>query len=180
MAILPIYTLGDDVLRQEALDVKKLTPDLDKFVQNMFETMYQADGIGLAAPQVGKLINLVVVDVSQTKDGRGTQPMAFFNPQIVESSGSCSMEEGCLSIPNVNDFVERPEFITLKYYDEKFNERIESFGGLQSRCIQHEIDHLLGKLFVDHLSAFKKSFLKSKLRDIQRGKVEVDYILAEK
>lgn len=180
MAILPIYTFGDEILRKQATDLKSVSPDIDKLIVNMFETMYQADGIGLAAPQVGKSINLLVIDISQTREGKDIAPFVVINPEIIEESGSCSMEEGCLSVPNINDYVERPEYITLKYRDDKFNERIESFSGLQARVIQHEFDHLLGTLFVDHLSPFKRSFLKNKLKDIQRGKVDVEYVLAGK
>lgn len=180
MAILPIYTFGDDVLRKEAVDLNHVDSKLDRLISDMFETMYQADGIGLAAPQIGQSINLFLVDITQTREGQHTEPMVIINPQILEESGSCSMEEGCLSVPNINDFVERPEHITLKYRDAKFNERIESFSGLHARVIQHEFDHLLGTLFVDHLSPFKRSFLKNKLKDIQRGKVDVEYILAGK
>lgn len=178
--ILPIYTLGDAVLRQKAELVTGVDKNLDKLIKDMFETMYQADGIGLAAPQVGQSLDLLVVDISVTKEGRDTLPMVFINPEFIDKQGSCSMEEGCLSVPGINDFVERPEIITVRFRDEHFNERIETFDGMSARVIQHEYDHLQGTLFVDYLSAFRKTLLKNRIRDIQKGTVEVDYLLAEK
>lgn len=178
--ILPIYTMGDDVLRQEAVDLHERTPETDLLIKNMFETMYQADGIGLAAPQVGKSINLLVLDISMLEDGEGTDPMAIINPVFLDKQGSCSMEEGCLSVPGINDLVERPEIITLRYLDDQFRERTATFDGMMARVIQHEYDHLRGTLFVDYLSAFRKTLLKGKFRNIQKGNVDVDYVIAGK
>lgn len=180
MAILPIYTLGDEVLRQLAEDIETLDARLKQLIPDMFETMYQADGIGLAAPQIGESINLLVVDTSFTKDGQDTKPLAIINPQILSHEGHIVMEEGCLSIPYITETVDRPEIITLKFRDDLFRERTETFSGLTARVILHEYDHLLGKLFVDYLSPLKKTILKNKFRDIQRGTIETDYILAKK
>ncbi len=178
--ILPIYTLGDSVLRQKAEILSAKTPELDQLIKDMFETMYQADGIGLAAPQIGRSMDLIVLDISAMKEGRATSPMVLINPEFVDKQGACSMEEGCLSVPGINEFVDRPEIITLNYQDENFNTRTETFSGMMARVIQHEYDHLQGTLFVDYLSAFKKTLLKNRIRDIQRGTVDVDYLLAEK
>ncbi|MCS6988017.1 MAG: peptide deformylase [Chloroherpetonaceae bacterium] len=180
MAILPIYTYGDAVLKKVAKPIKKVDDKIQKLIDDMFETMAQANGIGLAAPQVGVSIRLMVVDVSCVKECKHIPPMVIINPQILETKGEVLMEEGCLSIPGVREEVWRPEIIKLKYRDRDFKERIEEFDGLVSRVIQHELDHLNGELFVEKLDSKTRRELKEELEAIKRGEAEAAYVLAEK
>ncbi|MDW8466031.1 MAG: peptide deformylase [Chloroherpetonaceae bacterium] len=152
MAILPIYTYGHEVLKKVAKPLKGVNEEIKTLIADMFETMYQAEGIGLAAPQVGKSIRLMVVNISMIEKYQHTKPMVIINPVILATEGEVEMEEGCLSMPGVREVVTRPEFITLKYRDENFVEHTERFGGLLSRVIQHEFDHLNGELFVEKLA----------------------------
>lgn len=175
--IYPIIMYGDPVLRQKAKDVEKGT-DLKPLIQDMFETMYSAQGIGLAAPQIGKSIRLFVVDGGVIEDDPDLVDFkkAFINPVILDELGSeWEYEEGCLSIPNIRENVTRKEKLRIKYYDEDWNTLEEEFTGLKARIIQHEYDHIEGKLFIDYLTPLKKRLLKSKLSDISKGKVETEY-----
>ena len=175
MSVLPIYIYGQPALRKKARPIKQIDDELVKLVDDMFETVRKANGVGLAANQVGSLRRVIVVDISETEEGESQPPIVLFNPEIVEDSGAWVMEEGCLSIPEIRDEVERPEHIRVKYMDRDFQERELSASGMLARVLQHEIDHLNGVLFIDHLGAVKKKFLKGRLNKIQRGEVEVTY-----
>ncbi len=180
MAILPIYTYGDEVLNKVAKPLKKVDEKIQTLIDDMFETMAQANGIGLAAPQVGVSIRLMVVDVSCVKEYKHVPPMVIINPQILEARDEVLMEEGCLSIPGVREEVWRPDVIKLKYRDRNFQEHLEEFDGLLSRVIQHELDHLNGELFVEKLDSKTRRNLKDELMAIKQGEVEANYVLAEK
>ncbi len=184
MAILPIVTFDDPVLREKATAVTENTPDVQQFIENMLETMYNADGIGLAAPQVGVSDRIFVIDADPVLDKEEEElygPMVFINPEIVELSGEkIMMDEGCLSLPELNDKVKRHEFVTIRFLDRNFEEQELQAGGWMSRVIQHENDHLDGILFIDHISMFRRRMHKSELDDIANGKVETRYPLAPK
>jgi peptide deformylase len=168
---------GDPVLRKKAKDIEKNT-DIHELVNDMFETMQAAHGIGLAAPQIGKSIRLFVVDATTIEDEPDLADFkkAFVNPVITESNGEpWPFEEGCLSIPNIRENIVRPEKVRIKYFDENWNAFEEEFGGMKARIIQHEYDHIEGKLFLDYLTPLKKRMLKGKLSDITKGEVETDY-----
>lgn len=177
--IYPIVVYGHPVLRKVARDIDENFEKLKEFVEDMFETMNDSDGIGLASPQVGKDIRLFVVDASpleedepELKDFR----KVFINPQIVERTGEKSnFNEGCLSIPNIREEVIREPDIRIQYYDENFKFYDEVYTGGASRIIQHEYDHLDGILFTDKVSPIKKRLLRGKLQAISRGKFEVSY-----
>ena len=175
--IYPIVIYGDPVLNKEAEDISPDYPELPKLIDDMFETMYAAHGVGLAAPQIGKSIRLFVVDGSpMDEENLKDFKKVFINPEILEESEEeWKFEEGCLSIPNLREKVERPEEITLRYQDENFVEHIEVFNGIKARIIQHEYDHIEGILFTEHLSAFKKSLIKGKLNAIAKGDFERHY-----
>ncbi|HEY3403029.1 MAG TPA: peptide deformylase [Ohtaekwangia sp.] len=175
--IYPIVMYGDPVLRQKAKDIEKGT-DLKQFIDDMFETMHGASGIGLAAPQIGKSIRLFIVDGSVLEDEPDMADFkkAFINPQILEEVGTpWEFEEGCLSIPNIREKVSRKEKLTIRYFDENWAEHQEEYDGMKARIIQHEYDHIEGKLFVDYLPALKKRLLKGKLADISKGNVDTEY-----
>lgn len=177
--ILPVYLYGQPVLREVAHDITKDYPDLKGLIANMFETMYNADGIGLAAPQIGLAIRLFIVDLEPLAEDNPIYAgfkKVFINPQIVERSGDMvKMDEGCLSIPGINEAVEREEKIKIEYLDENFVSHVEEYGAFFSRCIQHEYDHIEGKLFVDKISAIRKQLIKSKLTNMLKGKVNCRY-----
>lgn len=177
--ILPIVAYGDQVLKKKAVDIDEDYPELETLINNMFDTMYEANGVGLAAPQIGKSIRLFIVDASPFEDKEPDLKyfvQVFINPIIVEESGEeWSFNEGCLSIPTVREDVMRKPKVLLRYYDENFEYYEEEFEGLAARIIQHEYDHIEGKLFTDRLSSFKRTLLKGKLNDISKGNVEVDY-----
>jgi len=183
MAILPIVTYDDEVLRQEAEPVTKNSDELQQLIDDMFDTMYNADGVGLAAPQVGRLLRLFVANadvMADSEDEEATEekmgPVVMINPEIVEKSDDqVELEEGCLSIPGVNAAVTRPKEIKVRYLDREFNERELEIDGWFSRVVQHERDHLDGILFLDHLSVFKRKLLGSKLTEIAEGRRETDY-----
>ncbi len=180
MPILPIVTYNDPILRKETRPVEENSDELQKLIANMFQTMYNSNGVGLAAPQIGKSIQLFVMDtdeVTKEKDDEDdTGPMVFINPKIISRSGDkYKMEEGCLSIPEVRDEVSRPEVIKISYLDKNFEEQTQSFKGWQSRVIQHEYDHLNGVLFIDYLSAFRRRLHKSLLKKIDNGRLETEY-----
>ncbi|CAD5248046.1 MULTISPECIES: peptide deformylase [unclassified Imperialibacter] len=176
--IYPIVVYGDPVLRKRAADIEKGS-DVKQLVLDMFETMRSASGIGLAAPQIGMSIRLFVVDGSPLEEPEVSGfRKVFINAKIVERDGKpIVMEEGCLSIPGVRDDVQRPNSITVNYYDEHWKEYTETYEGMKARIIQHEYDHIEGVLFTDHLTAFKKRIIKNKLVNISRGKVSADYRL---
>ena len=184
--ILPIRAYGDPVLKKVAKDIEPGHPGLQQLIADMFETMYAANGVGLAAPQVGQSIRLFIVDASpfaEDEDGKPTEDAhlkdfkrVFINPYIVEEEGDeWAFEEGCLSIPNIREDVTRPPRIVLQYQDEKFKEHEEEFDGFAARVIQHEHDHLDGILFTDHLTPLRRTLLKGKLRDLSMGKTEATY-----
>lgn len=176
---LPIIAYGDSVLRKKGTEITKDYPELNNLIENMFETMYGAHGVGLAAPQVGLSIRLFVIDATSfaedepvLKDFKKT----FINAQILEESGNkWSFNEGCLSIPDIREDIDRKESLTISYYDENWNHYEETYKGLAARIIQHEYDHIEGKLFVDKLSPLRKAMLKNKLSSISKGIVNVDY-----
>ncbi len=183
--ILPIYTYGQDILRREAVDVDAPSADLDALVADMIETMDGAEGIGLAAPQVGRDVRLFVVDLTRMLDSEEEaalyppQPMVFINPEIVwESDDEVDFEEGCLSIPDLRENVRRPSAVRIAYRDRAFTPQEIEIDGLLARVIQHEYDHLEGVLFVDLISPFRRRMLGRRLREMARGKVEADYPLA--
>lgn len=180
--IYPIVLYGDPVLRKPTLEVEPGT-DLKELIQDMYETMKHAQGIGLAAPQIGKSLRLFVVDGTVLEDEPSMEDFrqAFINPVIVEELGqSWEYEEGCLSIPNIRESVSRKEKLRIRYYDEDWNQKEEDFYGLKARIIQHEYDHIEGKLFIDYLTPLKKRLLKSKLADISKGKVDTEYRIKHK
>jgi peptide deformylase len=179
--VLPITAYGHPVLKKVGEEIDANYKDLDLLINNMWETMYNAKGVGLAAPQIGLSIRLFIVDTEQI-DKEGSEPVgikkAFINPIIEEEWGELwSYEEGCLSIPNINGEVERHSNLRISYLDENFNEIKEEYSGMNARVIQHEYDHIEGKLFVEKLNALKKKLIARKLENIKRGKVEANYRL---
>ncbi len=184
--ILPITAYGDPVLRRVAKDIPKDYPELDVLINNMYDTMYNAYGVGLAAPQVGLSIRLFVIDTSPFAEDEDLSEeqraflsdlkKVFINPKIIEETGEeWSFNEGCLSIPDVREDVTRCERIKIEYFDAQFNKKVEEYDGLAARVIQHEYDHIEGILFTDKLSSLKKRLLKSKLGNISKGKIKIDY-----
>ncbi len=175
----PITVYGDPVLRKRAENIDKNAEGLKEIIDNMWETMYYADGAGLAAPQAGLPIRLFVVDASTGADEEPELKdfkKVFINAEIVELSGDTwIMNEGCLSLPEIREDVARPDKVRIKYFDENFVEHDEVFSGFAGRIIQHEYDHIEGKLFIDYLSPLKKRLLKSKLNSIARGLVQPHY-----
>lgn len=184
MAILPIVTYDDPVLRQPADPVTPETPDLQQLIDDMFETMYEASGVGLAAPQIGRSLRLFVVDADAITGEEGEEeqgPGVFINPEIepVEKDYWVA-EEGCLSIPEVRENVTRPDEIRIRYYDRDFIPREEVHHGWNARVLQHEYDHLNGILFIDYLGAFRKRLIRNKLNEINAGYVQTEYPLRTK
>lgn len=175
--ILPIVAYGDPVLKRETEDIEADYPGLSQLISDMWETMYNADGLGLAAPQIGKSIRLFIVDTLQLKDGEPNGiKKVFINATLLGEEGKpWNFEEGCLSIPGVREEVLRKPVIELEYLDEHFEYHRETFKGLNARVIQHEYDHVEGILFTDHLKALKKRLIKRKLINISKGDVEVKY-----
>ncbi|SDW00072.1 peptide deformylase [Aequorivita viscosa] len=184
--VLPIVAYGDPVLRKETEAITKDFPKLDELIENMFETMYAARGIGLAAPQIGMAVRLFIVDATIFEDDEdlteeeqkfaSTFKKVFINPEIIEESGDeWAFNEGCLSIPDVREDVFRQPEITIVYEDENFKKHKETLSGIVARIVQHEYDHIEGVLFTDKLSPLKKRLIKSKLTNISKGKIDVDY-----
>ncbi len=177
--ILPIYTYGNAVLRKKTEQIKSDYPDLNTLISNMFDTMYHADGIGLAAPQIGLAIRLLVIDLSPLQEDNpelGKFKVAIINPEMLEKSEEEEAgEEGCLSIPGVHETVMRAEKIKIKYLDADFKEHIEEFEGFIARVIQHEYDHLEGHLFTDRVTPIRRQLLKSRLTNIVKGKTSCNY-----
>lgn len=178
--ILPVYLLGHPVLREETEDITPDYPELKTLIDNMWETMYNSDGVGLAAPQIGKSISLIVIDGSpladefpECKDFK----LVLINPEleVIEDEEPVSRPEGCLSIPGVNENVKRHEHVKLTWFDENFQPHEQEFRGFASRIIQHEFDHLLGEVFTDHISGIRKQMIRAKLQNIAKGKVRCGY-----
>ena len=183
--ILPIVAYGTPVLKKKGKDITPEYPAFEQLLENMWETMYEANGVGLAAPQVGIAIRLFIVDASpfadddeltekEQKQLTGFKKV-FINPQIEESGEEWAFNEGCLSIPDVREDVYRQEEIQIRYWDENFKEHTEQYSGLAARVIQHEYDHIEGVLFTDKLSPLKKRLIKGKLNNIAKGNIDVDY-----
>ena len=191
--ILPIVAYGDPVLRKVGVEISKDYPGLDQLIQDMFETMRASSGVGIAAPQVGKAIRLFIVDTTPFVNGErnedeedeytpeereelGNLSKAFINATIIEEEGEIwAFNEGCLSIPKIREDVYRKPKIHIEYYDENFNLIKETYEGIAARVIQHEYDHIEGKLFTDRISPLRRRLLKGKLSDISKGKVSVTY-----
>jgi peptide deformylase len=175
--ILPIYAYGSPVLRKKCSDIELEYPNLKELLENMYETMYDSHGIGLAAPQIGLPIRIFIVDGSPIE---GIKPedfkQTFINPIILEEWGEeWKYEEGCLSIPTIHENVSRKPELRIKYLDENFKEHEKTFDGMVARIIQHEYDHIEGKLFVDKISPLKRNLIKGKLNNISLGRVEHSY-----
>ncbi len=178
--ILPIYIYGHPILRKVTKDINASYPNLKELIDNMYETMYNADGVGLAGPQVGLEDRIFVIDLSPLADEENPQykdlKKAFINARITNRSGEiASTEEGCLSIPGVHESVPRQDQIEIEYLDENLQPHSETYTGFTARVIQHEYDHIDGILFVDHISAIRKRLIKSKLTNMTKGKVSCHY-----
>ena len=185
--ILPIVAYGAPILRQVAQDISPDYPGLDKLLADMWETMYASNGVGLAAPQVNRSIRVFVMDseqifANQDEEDKGLYSddpgikRVFINPHIQELEGDeWAYNEGCLSIPKIREDVKRPEEVVMEYLDENFQPHSETFTGLTARIIQHEYDHLEGKLFIDYLKPLRRKMLQGKLNDISKGKIRMDY-----
>jgi len=177
---LSIFAFGQPVLRQKAVDIGPDYPGLAQLIEDMWETLYFADGVGLAAPQIGKAVRIFMVDTQQMEEkGREVgQPIkkVFINAQLLDQSGEAWVyEEGCLSIPDVRGEVSRPSKLRIRYLDEAFQEHEEEYTGITARVIQHEYDHIEGILFIEHLNPVKKTMIRTKLENIRKGRVKVDY-----
>lgn len=179
--IYPVVAYGDPVLKRKAEPVEPVSDELKALVDGMFETMYNAEGVGLAAPQIGKSIRLFIVDTEQLEDPKKESDFkgvkkAFFNAEILEETGEAwKYEEGCLSIPNIREDVARQPVIRMRYTDHEGAEHTETFDGINARVIQHEYDHIEGVLFTDRINPLKKRLLQRKLEKIAKGKVRVSY-----
>lgn len=181
MKILPIYTYGFDILRKKTRKIHKVDDWLIELIRSMFFTMHKAHGIGLAAPQVGLDIALTVIDVSKADEEKKIKhlPLTLINPVVKGTHGEILMEEGCLSIPYLRSEVTRPETVYVEYQDVDLNKQHIELKELVGRVTQHEIDHLNGILFTDHLDKEQKKKVKDELMKIKKGEIETDYMLAE-
>ncbi len=185
--VLPIYAYGQNVLKQKASVISPDYKNLKKLIEDLYETMYAAKGVGLAAPQIGKSIRLFVIDTSPFDNAEfekesgfevGSLKKTFINPIISNESGeNKTLEEGCLSIPNIREKIVRKSKINITYCDENFNTVSEEYSGIIARVIQHEYDHIEGILFTDKISSINKKIIKNKLQNIMVGKVDVDYFM---
>ena len=185
--ILPIVAYGHPVLRKRATDITADYPQLEKLIADMWETLYNSNGVGLAAPQINRDIRLFLVDTLQMFENMEADEKAdypddngiksvFINAKILKLDGDeWPYNEGCLSIPKIREDVYRNESVTINYLDENFQSHTQTFTGLSARVILHEYDHIEGKLFIDHISALKRKLMKGKLTDISKGKIRVDY-----
>ena len=184
--ILPIVAYGENILKTKAVNITSGYPGLKKLINDMWETMYNANGVGIAAPQIGKSIRLFVIDASPFSEDKEISDdeistlknfkKVFINPEIIDETGDeWNFMEGCLSIPNIREDIKRKEKITIKYYNESFEEIELDLEGLAARVVQHEYDHIEGVLFIDKLSSLKKKLLKGKLNDISKGKIKTEY-----
>lgn len=181
--ILPVYAYGQPVLKKVAEEIDKDYPELDELLSNMWETMYHASGVGVAAPQIGKSIRLFLVDTAQVMEADDDAEeegikQVFINAQVLEEDGEpWTYEEGCLSIPHIRGDVERNETVTIKYLDENFKEHTKTYDGITARVILHEYDHIEGVLFTEKLKPLKKRLIQKKLDAIKKGNVSIDYRL---
>ena len=184
--ILPILAFGNPVLKTKAIDISNDFINFNEFIENMWETMYNANGVGLAAPQVGISVRVFIVDTSAFADFESMNneefklvksfKKVFVNPVIIDETGNkWNFNEGCLSIPEVRADIKRSETILIKYFDEQFNEHEHSFEGIIARVVQHEYDHIEGILFTDKISPLKRKLLKNKLLNVSSGKIKTDY-----
>ena len=184
--ILPVVAYGATILRKVSEPIEADYPNLTGLIADMWETMYESNGVGLAAPQINKAIRLFVMDSAQIFDSKEPEEetyvdapgikKVFINPQITATGGAeWSYNEGCLSIPKIREDVTRPESVTLNYVDEQFKEHTETFHGITARIIMHEYDHIEGKLFIDYIKPLRRKLLQGKLNDISKGKMRVDY-----
>lgn len=181
--ILPVYAYGEPVLKKRADEITADHDGLESFIADMFETMYHAGGVGLAAPQVGHSIRIFVIDAEPFMEEEEEEThylkdfkKVFINPTIIKETGEdWAFREGCLSIPGIREDVYRPERLTLRYFDERFEERTEEFTDLAARIIQHEYDHLEGKLFVEKIHPLRRKLIRRKLDEITTGNVDVNY-----
>lgn len=179
--ILPIYAYGHPVLKKVAQPIGPEFPELDKILADMWETMYHADGVGLAAPQVGLAIRLFVIDSTLIKrdDPADSQPgfkKVFINAEMLEETGELrTYEEGCLSIPRIRGDVDRPPIVRMRFQNEHFETFEETFTGFNARVVQHEYDHIQGVLFTEKLKPLKKRLIQRKLDDIRAGNIQTDY-----
>jgi len=185
--ILPIVAYGAESLRKRSADIQPDYPQLGKFIEDMWETMYASSGVGLAAPQVNRNIRLFVMDSQQIFEHQEEEDKGmyadepgikqiFINAQIIALDGEeWPYNEGCLSIPKIREDIHRPQTVTIRFQDEHFKEHTATYTGITARIIQHEYDHIEGKLFIDYLKPLRKKMLKGKLTDISKGKVKVDY-----
>ncbi|MDR1865507.1 MAG: peptide deformylase, partial [Bacteroidales bacterium] len=180
--ILPVYVYGWPLLRKKSEEITPAYPGLQQLVADMFETMYQADGVGLAAPQVGLSIRLIVIDGSpMASDDKPDDPLHAFkkvliNPVITDRGGTeWTTDEGCLSFPKIRESVKRPEWIQISYADEHFQPHSERYDGIRARIIQHEYDHIEGSLFIDKISPLRRKLIAGKLAAITKGKVACEY-----
>jgi peptide deformylase len=179
--VLPVYVYGMSVLRKVSPEIPRDFEGLDQLIEDLFETMRASDGIGLAAPQVGKSLRIFVVDTSPIAEDKGEPALkdfkkAFINPYIIEEWGDpWSIEEGCLSLPNIREEVIRPDHVRIEYYDQDWNLHEEEYDGMRARVIQHEYDHLDGKLFVDKINPIRRKLIAPRLTAISRGKADCDY-----
>ena len=176
---LPVYLYGHPVLRNISQPVMADYPELKTLIANMYETMYASEGVGLAAPQIGRHDRIVVIDadpVAETFPECAGRKLTLINPEIEILDGdTCSRAEGCLSLPGLSENVSRVEHIRLKWVDEDFNEHEEEISGFLARIVQHECDHLDGKLYIDHISLIRKQLIRGKLHNIVEGKTRCDY-----
>lgn len=177
--IYPIIVYGDPVLKKQGKNIKEGEIDVKKLAEDMYETMENANGVGLAAPQIGKSIRMFVIDASAM--GEDNEELLdfkqiFINPEIIEETGEeWEFEEGCLSIPEIREVIYRQEQLTIRYLDENWEEHEETYDDMKARIIQHEYDHIEGILFTDHISPIRKRLLKGKLKNISKGKVDIKY-----
>ena len=176
---LPIYVYGNSVLKKVAKPIDKDYPDLEKLIENMFDTMTKSDGIGLAAPQIGKSIRLFVIDATPLAEDNPELSdfrKIFINAKITKYEGEeWTYNEGCLSVPDMHEDIDRPEKITIEYLDENFEAHTETFDGISARIIQHEYDHIEGKLFIEKVSPIRKRMLGRKLTALTKGKFRQKY-----
>lgn len=178
--ILPVYLYGTPVLRREAEDISRDYPDLQKLIKDMFETMYNSEGIGLAAPQIGRSIALIVIDASVLAEDFpecADSKMVLINPtlDVIEDEAPVTRQEGCLSLPGLSENVKRYEHVVLNWIDENFEEHEKEFTGFMARVIQHEFDHLLGTVYTDRIAPIRKQMIRNKLHNMERGKVKCSY-----
>ena len=178
--ILPVYLYGTPVLRREAEDISRDYPDLQKLIKDMFETMYNSEGIGLAAPQIGRSIALIVIDASVLAEDFpecADSKMVLINPtlDVIEDEALVTRQEGCLSLPGLSENVKRYEHVVLNWLDENFEEHEKEFTGFMARVIQHEFDHLLGTVYTDRIAPIRKQMIRNKLQNMERGNVKCSY-----